>query len=313
AMPRKAIEALEGEVRKLADRIDHSRDAGADAAALAGIEQRLAELRDALRALTPAENLVGIADTVQQLSEKVDLITHNVQDPTALKQLEGAIVAMRGIVSHVASDDALARLSDEVRALAGKIDQAAGTADTGILSALEGRIATLADALEARNQSGRTVPHEIETVVNGLIEKIERIGLTRGDQAALGHLEDRIAALVEKLDTSDARLNHLEAVERALAELLIHLEHQRVPNLARAASVPPEVDALSRDVADLRQTEKRTLDTLEVVHGTLGHVVDRLAMIETDMRSRPRHRTEAAAASTAPSLSPAASSVPLPT
>src|SRR5262249_20214482 len=256
AMPRKAIEALEGEVRKLADRIDHSRDAGADAAALAGIEQRLAELRDALRALTPAENLVGIADTVQQLSEKVDLITHNVQDPTALKQLEGAIVAMRGIVSHVASDDALARLSDEVRALAGKIDQAAGTADTGILSALEGRIATLADALEARNQSGRTVPHEIETVVNGLIEKIERIGLTRGDQAALGHLEDRIAALVEKLDTSDARLNHLEAVERALAELLIHLEHQRVPNLARAASVPPEVDALSRDVADLRQTEK---------------------------------------------------------
>jgi len=311
AMPRKAIEALESEVRKLADRVDHSRDAGADGAALAGIEQGLAELRDALRALTPAENLVGIGHAVQQLSEKVDLITSNVQDPAALKQLEGAIVTMRGIVSHVASDDALARLSEEVRALGGKIDQAAGTAGGGILSALEGRIATLADALEARNQSGRDVPHELETVVHGLIDKIERIQLTRGDQAALGHLEDRIAGLVEKLDASDARLNHLEAIERGLAELLIHLEHQRVPNLARAGSVPPEVDELSRDIADLRQTEKKTLDTLEVVHGTLGHVVDRLAMIETDIRSKPRQRIEAVATPAAPSFSPAASAAPM--
>ena len=27
-----------------------------------------------------------------------------------------------------------------------------------------------------------------------------------------------------------------------------------------------------------------TQESLELVHGTLGHVVDRLAMIETDMR-----------------------------
>src|SRR5258708_29316521 len=163
-----------------------------------------------------------------------------------------------------------------------------------MLSALESRIATLADALEARNHTGPNEPHELETVVKGLIDKIERIGLTRGDQAALGHLEDRIAKLVEKLDASDSRLNHLEAIERGLAELLIHLEHQRVPHLARAGtSLPPEVEVLSRDVADLRQTEKKTLVTLEVVHGTLGHVVDRLAMIETDIRSKPLQSADA--------------------
>ena len=33
AMPRKAVEALEGEVRKLAERIDNTRHAGADGAA----------------------------------------------------------------------------------------------------------------------------------------------------------------------------------------------------------------------------------------------------------------------------------------
>src|SRR5882757_1663965 len=206
---------------------------------------------------------------------------------------------MRGIASHVASNDALAKLSDEVRALTDKVDRAAGPTDGGALSALEQRIATLADALEARNQRGQVVPHELDTVVKGLIDKIERIQLTHADHTALGQLEDRIAKLVEKLDASDARLNHLEAIERGLAELLIHLEHQRVPNLARVGGTPPpEVDMLSRDLADLRQTEKKTQDTLEIVHGTLGHVVDRLAMIETDLRSKPAPHTDAAPAST---------------
>src|SRR5262245_32914391 len=57
AMPRQAIEALEAEVRSLAQRIDSKRDAGANAADLDGIARGLAEVRDALRALTPAENL----------------------------------------------------------------------------------------------------------------------------------------------------------------------------------------------------------------------------------------------------------------
>jgi localization factor PodJL len=286
AMPRKAVEALESEVRRLADRVDHSRDAGADGTALAGVERGLTEVRDALHALTPAESLVGVDRAMRQLSQKIDLVTNNVQDPAALKQLESAIVTMRGIVSHVASNDALAKLSDEVRALADKVDQATGSVGGGTLSALEGRIAMLADALEARNQSGQNVPQQLEAVVNGLVDKIERIQLTRGDHAALGHLEDRIAKLVEKLDASDARLNHLESIERGLAELLIHFEHQRMPDRADA-SPPLEVDALSRDIADLRHSEKKTLDTFEVVHGTLGQVVDRLAVIETEMRSAP--------------------------
>jgi localization factor PodJL len=256
-----------------------------------------------LRQLTPAENLIGVDHAVQHLTEKIDLIAGTAQDPSALRQLEGAIVTMRGIASHVASNDALAKLSDEVRALTDKVDRAAGPTDGGALSALEQRIATLADALEARNQRGQIVPHELDTVVKGLIDKIERIQLTHADHTALGQLEDRIAKLVEKLDASDARLNNLETIERGLAELLIHLEHQRVPNLARAGApqLPEEeMEALARDVANLRQTERKTIDTLEAVHGTLGHVVDRLAMIETDMRGKPAPKGPAAAPAIAP-------------
>ena len=71
---------------------------------LAGLERGLTEVRDALRSLTPAENLVGFEDAVKALSQKVDLIIAK-EDPAALQQLETAIGTLRGIVSHVASND----------------------------------------------------------------------------------------------------------------------------------------------------------------------------------------------------------------
>jgi localization factor PodJL len=284
AMPRKSVEALEREMRKLTERIDASRNAGADGAALASVEHGLAEVRDALRGLAPADNLPGVDRELHALSQKVDALAQNSQDPAALHQLESAIVGLRGVVSQVASNDALASLSDEVHALAGKVERASPPRDDGVLNALEERIGALADALAARNQGGPSVPHELEAVIAGLVDKIERVQLTRSDHTALGQLEDRIAKLVEKLDASDARVTQLEAIERGLAELLIHIEHQRSSPDAQAASAGLEIDALSRDLGDLRYTEGKTQESLELVHGTLGHVVDRLAMIETDMR-----------------------------
>src|SRR5205823_10996819 len=280
AMPRKAIEALETEVRSLAERIGESRHAGVEGADIAGLERGLAEVRDALRALTPAENLVGLEDSVKVLSKKIDVLGGSQQDPATLDQLEAAIGTLRGIVSHVASNDAWAKLSEEVRALTARVDQIGGL---DILSNLEQRIATIADVLESQHQSSHDA-HDLATVVAALTDKLERLQLSRSDQAAVSHLEDRIAKLVEKLDASDARLVHLQAIERGLAELLIHIEHQRLPSVARTGAgtaESPEVDTLKRDV-------KRTQDTVEAVHGTLGQLVDRLAVIETGLRDQSR-------------------------
>ena len=64
-MPRRAIEALETEVRALAERVDRTRQAGADGAALGSLERELAEVRNALRSLTPAESLAGFEEAVR--------------------------------------------------------------------------------------------------------------------------------------------------------------------------------------------------------------------------------------------------------
>ena len=115
AMPRRAIEALETEVRALADRVDRTRQAGADGAALGSLERELAEVRKALRSLTPAENLGGFEDAVRALSQKIDQIVASGQahqgDPMSFKQLEQAVVSLRGVLSNVASDGALAQLA----------------------------------------------------------------------------------------------------------------------------------------------------------------------------------------------------------
>jgi localization factor PodJL len=292
ALPRRAVESLETEVRALAQRLDHSRKAGVDMGVLAGLDRGLNEVRDALRGLTPAESLAGFDDAVKALAQKIDLIIAR-EDPAALQQLETAIGALRGIVSHVASNDTLTKVAEDVRTLAAKVDGVANSAASGqAVSALESRIDTLANALNASTEAGQSVPRELEKLLSGLIEKLEWVQLTHTDHAALGALEDRIAQLIKRLDASDARLGNLEAVERGLADLLVHVDHLRAGKGATPASVmsadavsskPVAVEAIVRDVAEIKRSERRTQDSLEAVHGAVEHVVDRLAMIESGM------------------------------
>jgi localization factor PodJL len=277
ALPRRALEALETQVRVLAERLERSKEAGADTETLVAIERALIELHNEIRQLRPAENLLGFEQAVKGLAQKIDHITAN-HDPATFHQLESAINALRGIVSHVASNEALGKLAQEVQSLAAKIDRLGAT---DAFSNLEARLSKLTTAMETRGPGGETASPQLEGVLRALHDKLERLALTQsGDQTAVVHLEDRIVKLVEKLDASQARLSQLEAVERGLTELLVHIDKVRGGNTGRGGA-PPQVDALKRDIA-------RTQDSLEAVHGTLGHVVDRLAMIETDIRGEPR-------------------------
>jgi localization factor PodJL len=292
AVPGKSVQTIEAAIHNLTERIEGTRTAGADAAALESVERGLGEVRDALRDLTLSDHRAGLDRELQELSRKIEELAQGHHDPVALGQLENAIISLRSIVPRGVSNDALTTLSVEVRALAEKIDRAAAEwQNENVLDLLEERIATLADALAARNGRGNGVPHELETALKTLVDKIEQMQLTPGDHIAVAHLEDRIAGLIEKLDSSDARLNHLEAIERGLAELLVHLEHHRTVN-AQMTSPPAELDALALNVADLKQTGRKTHEAIERVHGTLDHVVDRLATLETNMQSKAAPATD---------------------
>ncbi|HZL31859.1 MAG TPA: hypothetical protein VFC54_12475 [Pseudolabrys sp.] len=287
AMPRRAIEKIEKQIQGLTQRVAENRQSGAgvDAGALSGIEHGLAEVRDALRGLTPAENLVGFNEAVDGLAHKIDLIVAQ-KDPQTLGQLEHAITALREMAGHVASDEAVGRLAAQVQQLAAKVDHFGGGGGSEALNNLEHRISALAEALAERTQNGGTVPPRLEALVESLsdkIEQIQQIQHSRGDNVAAGHLEDQIVALVQRLDASDSRLGHLEAIERGLGDLLVHIEEMRAD---KGAGGVRETDSPS--VIDLKNDIARTQDALDAVHGTLGLVVDRLASIESVARGDRR-------------------------
>ena len=332
AMPRQAIESIESEVRALSRRIDDTRQSGIDDSALAGIERALGEIREVLRSLTPAEQLAGYDDAIRNLGAKLDLILRASEDPSTVHKLESAIAALRAIVSNIASNDALARLSDDVHTLSSKVDQLArseGPSDS--FTILEQRIATLALTLESREQPGPSESSEqLEGAVRALSDRLDRMPVGNDNTSAFAHLEQRVSYLLERLEAStDHRAGHLGRVEDGLQDILRQLENQQarfaaVAESSRAPAEPADsgvIDIVKRELSDIRfsQTEagRHTQESLEAVHSTLGHVVDRLAIIEGDLRTvrvqpvAPQAETPPAPPS-APAAAPAIAIAPQP-
>lgn len=300
AMPRGAIESIENEIRSLSRRIDDTRQSGIDAQALAGIERALGEIREVLRSLTPAEQLVGYDEAIRNLGTKLDLILRANDDHSTVQQLEGAIAALRAIVSNVASNDALARLSDDVYTLSSKVDQLVRSgSNNDSFAILEQRIAALTLKLENRERSVASESSEhLENALRALSDRLDRMPVGNDSASALGHLEQRVSYLLERLESSaDYRAGNFGRIEDGLQDILRHLEVQHA-NLAalaeskRSTDVLPDrglIDIVERELSDIRlnqsETDRHTQDSFEALHNTLGHVVDRLAIIEGDLRA----------------------------
>jgi localization factor PodJL len=303
AMPRRAIESIENEIRSLSRRIDDSRQSGIDDQVLANIERALNEIREALRLMTPAEQLAGYDEAIRNLSAKLDLIVRSSDDPGTIRQLEDAIAALRSIVSNVASTDALTRLSEDVHTLSAKVDQFARSEGRGdSFAVLEQRIAALTSSLESRERPVVSDNSEhVEGALRALMDRLDHMQVGNDGASAFAHLEQRVSYLLERLEaSSDHRPGNLGRVEEGLQDVLRHLEtqHAHIAALAdNGRSAAPAamqmdsglVDLIKRELSDMQfrqsETGRQTQDALEVVHNTLGHVVDRLAMIEGDLRA----------------------------
>ncbi len=298
-MPRRAIESIENEIRSLHRRIDETRSNGTDGQMLSGIEHALSDIKQVLRTLTPAEQLTGYDEAIRNLGAKLDLILRANDDPSTVRQLEGAISALRGIVSNVASNEALARLSEDVQLLSSKVDQVTRPSGQGdSFAVLEQRIAALTAALETRErpQPSESTEH-LESAIRALSDRFDRMQVGNDSASTFAHLEQRVSYLLERIETaSDPRNGNLSRVEDGLHDILRHLERQQATYsaLAESRNSAPSadsgmVDLVKRELSDIRfsqaETNRSTQDSLEAVHSALGHVVDRLSMIEGDLRA----------------------------
>jgi localization factor PodJL len=322
--PAESLIGFEEAVRALSQKVDMilAKD---DPSALQQLEAAIGGLRGVVSHVASNDTLSRVAEEVRALAGQVDAIANNAATGHAVSALEqridtlaAALTSSSGgsgrdvsgleqrIDSLAATLTASAGTGRDVSALEQRIDSLAASltasaAGTHDVAALGQRIDTLAAALTASSEAGQAVPRDLEKLLAGLIEKLEWVQLTHTDHAALAHLEDRIAALVQRFDSSDARLGHLEAIERGLADLLVHLNEMR-GNGAAVLGASGASPAVERDVAEIRANDRRTRDSLEVVQETVEHVVERLASIESGLRGETPPPAAPALAPPAPPL-----------
>src|SRR5258705_1086374 len=158
------------------------------------------------------------------------------------------------------------------------------------------RTAEMLEILERPGRSDSSAHRE--RALRAVSDRLDRMPVGNDNASALAHLEQRVSYLLERLEASaDQRAGGIGRVEEGLQDILRHLEAQHaafatLSEANRSAAAPTDsglADMVKRDLSDIRfsqlETDRHTQDSLEAVHNTLGHVVDRLAMIESDLRS----------------------------
>jgi localization factor PodJL len=296
ALPRRALDGLQAEVRALAERIEHGYGRGADPSALANIESALGEVVQAINAMTPAEGLGAFERQVHALAAKLDGFAGSV-DVDAVHSLQSVIGEMRGFAEHVASAEALAALRGDVHALADHIDRIAVATGAGTLESLSQRVEDLTRALDTRGTDRVEPSGNLESLVHALSAKLDRQPAANPDQAGFDQLERQIMRLADKIEVADQRFGNIGAIERGISQLMEQVQAARADAVTAAervarsvaseggAGAGAEVTTLKRDFASLQANQSETHDTLEAVHDTLERLVERLAMVETDIRT----------------------------
>ena len=304
AMSASVITALGTQVRGLAERLEAHRGAEAAAMATADMEQALIGIRGRLEALAPAEELGELINAVNLLSSKADSIANAGAASAKTEQLEHAIGALQSLASQVASRDVVAVLSREIKALSDKIDSdSRPAADSAFMNTLEERLAEIAEAVRRnRADEAASVPANVDAIIKALADRLEAVQISAAGEAVLKSFEQRIGALVETLANFSAQSERRDGADRRMDELLAQLRELREQNERGLAAIHQQIatnaadivsspsESIRRDVASLREiqtsVDRRTQDTFEAVYGTIEQMVDRLAVIEDELRDR---------------------------
>jgi len=277
------LSGLENQLRAITEQIETLRKPPDFSPILKELRQDLAEIANRLTEAMPRRAVEVLEGEVRRLAERIDISRAAGVDPDMIAGMERGLHEVRDALRSLKPAESLAGFEQAIQNLSSKIDQA-GTAyqDPASLHQLETAITALR-GIVANVASNETLSGLSEEV-RGLSAKIDRVAASSKmlDTEAMKALEQRIAELPV-----------LSAIERGFSDLKARLDSLQIAPQA-AIDPTPAVDHLKRDLV-------RTQDSLEAVHSTLGHLVDRLAMIESGIREA----RFAAEAPLAPTMGPA--------
>jgi localization factor PodJL len=326
ADPRTTIRGLETEVKKLGSKLDNLGRTHVDASALNQIDARTREIRELLSGSAHSAPIERIGRQIEALNERFDQL-RELQDRRPVGREDSDLMAVADEIRLLTSDrgnGAFAKLEDQLATIGAKVDLALAEArDESRYTALANRINDVHQELADRAPTPQLDIKGLERLVLGLAEKIDTAKRPEADGHAIEALQRQVSEFAARLDQANAGFPSLVSLEQTIGNLFAELERTRDASYAAAekaarnvldevAQKIPSREAYDRsqDILDFRtmqdEADRRTLSTLNAVHETLEKVVDRLALVETeiaDVRARPQ---EILASGPAPTFAPAA-------
>ncbi|MGE3246082.1 MAG: hypothetical protein AB7J19_07100, partial [Beijerinckiaceae bacterium] len=260
------------------------------------------------------------------ISERIDAVQRTIfqrlerpseETSETARKLESLMLEIRDRLDLAGRQEAPAGsdlIEAQLRTLGEKLD-AARPADAEHLATLEGQLNSLSKKIESSvNPIGPAHIEALEANIRSLADKIDRAS-ANPDAGALAALENQIRELAGRLDQPNVNMDLIANIEQTMSNLFDQIEDTRLAaadaaeNAARHATrealdelISREAlansragddtrDKLSQELTTLRSaqdaTERRTHATLTAVHETLEKVVDRLAMLEDNIDSKP--------------------------
>ena len=223
--PRSSIEALEGAIEMLAQRIEQA----------ARVEPRenysvvasaLGEIRASLAEVRPAESFSAVEADLQELSRKLDVLNAKGIDDATVAHTQAELGEIRALLSSALPAEVLKALVDQIEVLVQRFENGPAATDTQMLSAvagLERRIDQLGDRIEtATHNAGAPAIAEIA----GRLDELQR-ALANLSHGAPAGFETLMRGVVEKLEAAETRLSRFDSIESSLNDLFAQFEETR--------------------------------------------------------------------------------------
>jgi localization factor PodJL len=292
AMPRSLLESLD-DLRRVIETMAASPALSADlrGTPLPGhVVESLSEIRLSLEKLA-ANAGVRLADDQSQRLQNIELHVADISEKLATPPLIARIAGLQ--------DSVLAR-----------IDSLRSEWPGEHLTALRSRMEDVHRAVSQPSlPQDLPPPGYLDDIVSRLSAKLERVASVGAqDPRALQAIENQVLRIAERLDRHGEASEAISTLERSLGDLLVKVDE--TPSLDAGLG-----QTIARDLSTLREwqdeTDRRTRTTLEAVHETLEKVVDRLALLESDvggLRASPRAPNQEVSAETPVAETPLAAS-----
>ncbi|WP_181408183.1 peptidoglycan-binding protein [Pararhizobium mangrovi] len=277
-----AIERLADRLSGLSEKLDGVASEGS----VRALGDRVESLSGLIGDAGDPENATGLAARLAEISTRIEGLDHGTLDEALAGRLDDLAerIDALGTANQAGQDGLVSRIEAVMERAQSRGEASVGAPD---LSGLEQRL----DDIARRLDESQSAPHDA-----GAMDRLEEqlVGLSqmmaKGPSMGETHLEPRISAIEEHLETND---DYIVEAARQAAEAVIEAYAQRP--VGSSQDREGEIAAMSELARDLRtlenlgrHSEKRTAQAFEAVHDTLIKIAEHLqALNDTRHGGKP--------------------------